>query len=80
MEAPLSNGIAFPKRPDAHPPSLATPMAPAWAMRHLDEFFDLDGWRVSLKGNRYLRLDGYCVTMFPALAAGRWCIASSARS
>jgi hypothetical protein len=62
----VSKVIAFPgKRPAERPPPLATPMPPSWAERHLDQFFDLDHWPVSQRGNRYLRLDGYCITAFP---------------
>ena len=75
----MSNVIAFPKRPDTRPPPMATPMPPAWAMLHLDTFFDLDRWQVSQRGNRYLRLDGYCITTFPARVGWKWCIAGDAK-
>jgi hypothetical protein len=74
----LSKVIVFPKRPDARPPSLATPMPPAWAMRHPDEYFDLDHWQISHRGNPFLRLDRFCITVFPARTGWKWCIASSA--
>jgi hypothetical protein len=56
--------IAFPgKRPDTRAPSVATPVPgndASWPERHLDMFFDVDGWLISARGNRYLRLDRYC--------------------
>ncbi len=71
--------ITFRKPLATPPPSMATPLPPEWAMRHLDSFFDLDRWQVSQRGNRYLRLDGYCITTFPARVGWKWCIATDAR-
>ena len=75
----MSNVIVFPrKRLAEKPPPMATPMPPAWAVRHLDAFFD-DHWPVSHRGNRFLRLDGYCITVFPARTGWKWCIATDAK-
>jgi hypothetical protein len=76
----MTNVIAFPgKRLAERPPSMTTPMAPAWAARHLDVFFDLDRWQVSARGNRYLRISGFCITTFPGRGGWKWCIASDAK-
>lgn len=74
----MSKVIIFPGKRAEHPPSLATPMPPAWAVRHLDEFFDLDRWQISHSGNRYLRPGEFCITVLPARVGWKWCIASSA--
>jgi hypothetical protein len=43
------------------------------------EFFDRDLWRVSRRGNPYIRtVDGFCVTVFPAWNGFRYAIARSA--
>ena len=70
----MTNVIAFPKRPDARPPSMATPMP---AQRWADVFFDRDQWRLSKKGNSYVRLDEYCVTLFHRPTGWAWCIAAT---
>ena len=82
MDRMTGTVIAFPKRPAERQPPMATPMPPSptasWAVHHLDEFFDLDHWSVSHRGNRYLRLGEFCITVFPARVGWKWCIASSA--
>jgi hypothetical protein len=61
---------------------MATPMPaepPSWAAVHLETFFDLDRWQVSRKGNPFIRVDGYCCTLFPARGGGwKWCVATDA--
>ena len=73
----MTNVIAFPKRPDVRPPPMATPLP---AQRWADLFFDRGEWRLSKKGNRYVRLDECCVTLFARPTGFAWCIAAQARS
>jgi hypothetical protein len=72
----VGNVIAFPKRPDTSPPSMATPMP---AYRWADTFFDRGQWRLSKKGNNYVVVDGFCVTVFHRPGGFAWCIASDAK-
>ena len=68
----MSNVIAFPKRLAERPPPMATPMP---AQRWADLFFDRDQWRLSKKGNPFVRLDEYCVTLFHRPGGWAWCVA-----
>ena len=72
----MSNVIAFPKRLAERPPSMATPMP---AQRWADVFFDRDQWRLSKKGNPFVRLDEYCVTLFHRPGGWAWCVAGPAQ-
>ena len=59
---------------------MATPLPSAWAFQHLDMFFDLDNWRVSAQGNRYIRVDQFCITVFARpRSQWAWCIAGQAK-
>ena len=58
---------------------MATPLLPAWALANLDTFFDLANWRVSAKGNPYIRIGRYCCTTFPRPGGFAWCIAAGGK-
>jgi hypothetical protein len=71
----MSNVIAFPKKVGVHPPSMTTPLPEhRWA----DVFFDAGQWRLSKKGNRYVRLDACCITLFHRPGGWAWCVAGPA--
>ena len=44
----------------------------SWVDRHRGPYFDPGEWRVSKKGNLYVRIDGYCVTTFPSRDRDGW--------
>lgn len=52
---------------------------PAWKQALKDRFFDLGAWRLSAKGNPYIRIDEHCVTLFRRRGGWGWCIAADAR-
>jgi hypothetical protein len=62
----------------AFTPPAALPATPPAMPSLRDIWLDPDNWRVSSKGNRFVRIDGamksYCVTIFPRRGAWAWCI------
>jgi len=77
-ESVVTNVIPFPRRSPPAPVKRFPPVTPwpAWKLALRDRYWSRDNWRVSLKGNLYVVIDGRCVTWFHRRDGWSWSIAA----